>query len=85
MVNDEPKVSNRSKYAKNWIAGPTHEVQPQHVPGYTGHVHSVVSENLHGRSYARTTASSLNRQLSKGNDISPQERFKSMAQSEFSA
>ena len=29
---------NWSRYAKNWIAGPTHQVLYQHVPGYTGHV-----------------------------------------------
>ena len=27
-VNDELMVSNRSRYAKNWIGGPTHEVRP---------------------------------------------------------
>jgi hypothetical protein len=27
---------NWSKYARNWISGPTHEIRMQHVPGYTG-------------------------------------------------
>lgn len=26
MLNDELKTSNRSKYARNWISGPTHEI-----------------------------------------------------------
>jgi hypothetical protein len=84
-INDELMVSNRSRYAKNWIGGPTHEVKAQHVPGYRGHVHGVVSENLHGKSYARTTASSLNREMARGNDIKPEERFKTLSQAEFSA
>ena len=24
-----------------WICGPTHELQKQHIPGYSGHVHGL--------------------------------------------
>lgn len=50
---------NWSKYSKNWIAGPTHEVCKQHVPGYTGHVPGIVSENLFSKSYAKCTSAAI--------------------------
>ena len=68
---------NSSRKAKNWIAGPTHEVQDQHIPGYTGHVPGVVCENLFSKSYARCTASAISGNL-------PKNRFKSVNQKEFS-
>jgi len=54
-VNKEV-FGNWSKYAKNWISGPTHEVAVQRVPGYTGHVKGLIAENLFAKSYAKTTA-----------------------------
>jgi hypothetical protein len=50
------KYGNWSKHAVNWIAGPSHEIRYQQVPGYTGHVPGIKSENLYAKSYARTTA-----------------------------
>ena len=50
------KYGNWSKNAVNWISGPNHEIRYQHVPGYTGHVPGIKSENLYAKSYARTTA-----------------------------
>lgn len=46
---------NHSRLAPNWIAGPTHELCLQHIPGYKGHVPGVVSENLFCKSYAKCT------------------------------
>ena len=50
------KYGNWSKHAPNWICGPNHEIRYQQVPGYTCHVPGLKSENLFGKSYARTTA-----------------------------
>ena len=38
-----------------WIGGPTNELQRQHIPGYSGHVHGLFSENVHGKNFARVT------------------------------
>ena len=67
-VNNYLKVSNKSKLANNWIGGPTHEVQNQHIPGYKGHVAGVVAENyeMTGGSFAKTTAKSFLKQLKNG-------------------
>jgi len=53
------------------------------VPGYQGYVPSVKSENLFGKSYARMTGASINKELNQGADLPPKERFKSMQQNEF--
>lgn len=45
---DKNKIifGNVSRFAKNWVCGPNHEIRLQHVPGYTGHIKGLVSENL---------------------------------------
>jgi hypothetical protein len=68
---------NWSKYAKNWVAGPNHEVVKQHVPGYTGHVPGVFSENLFAKSYARCTSTAIGKQHPKGYDVTPKVRYMS--------
>lgn len=50
-----------------WVCGPTNKIQDQHVPGYTGHVHSLISENLHGKTFARLTNKSLAGEIEPGN------------------
>ena len=44
---------NCSRLATNWIAGPTHEMCQQHVPGYDGHIPGLISENLFAKSFAK--------------------------------
>lgn len=63
---EEDKIySNRSKEATTWICGPKHQIRPQHIPGYTGHVRGVnieLSEKgnpLFGVSYAKATSISI--------------------------
>ena len=36
---------NRSRFSKHWIAGPTHEIKRQHIPGYTGHMRGMVNRD----------------------------------------
>jgi len=44
----------------NWIGGPTENLKAQHVPGYAGYIPQVASENLFGKSFAKTTAKAIN-------------------------
>ena len=66
---------NLSRYAKNWINGPNHEIRNQYVPGYTGHIKGLISENLFASSYAYTTAKAIGKKHPIGHDIEPKERF----------
>jgi hypothetical protein len=74
---------NWSKYARNWIAGPTHEVCKQHVPGYTGHVPGVHSENIFSKSYAKCTATAIGHRHPRGHDVTPKVRYLSQNKQEF--
>jgi len=47
---------NSSRYAVNWVAGPTHLVRQQRVPGYTGHIRGSVNRDAMPKSYAKVTA-----------------------------
>ncbi|MCQ2819623.1 MAG: hypothetical protein MJ252_20355 [archaeon] len=60
---EEDKIfSNRSKEGTTWICGAKHQIRPQHIPGYTGHVRGVNIEQsekgspLFGMSYAKATS-----------------------------
>lgn len=48
--------SNHSRYACNWISGPTHEIRRQHVPGYTGQIQGMVNRGFYSIPYAPMTA-----------------------------
>lgn len=74
---------NWSKYAVNWVAGPTHEVWVQRVPNYTGHVKGLESENLFGMSYAKKTAKAISRRHPIGADLCPKNRFRSSQREDF--
>ena len=76
---------NWSKFARNWIAGPTHEVCLQHVPGYTGHVPGIVSENVFSKSYARCSATAIGKRHPRGHDVEPKIRYLSQNKQEFNA
>jgi hypothetical protein len=68
---------NWSKYASNWVSGPTHEVWVQRVPHYGGHVKGIYSENLFGKSYAKMTAKAVSKRHPIGADLTPKNRFRS--------
>ena len=74
---------NWSKYAVNWVAGPTHEVCLQHIPGYTGHVPGIVSENVFSKSYAKCTSTTIGNRHPKGHDVPPKIRYLSQCKNEF--
>lgn len=82
------KYGNWSRYAPNWICGPSHEIRIQQVPGYTCHVPGVKSENLFAKSFARTTATAYNNKRYNrniGQKPNPADRFMTHNQKEFGA
>lgn len=74
---------NWSKHAQNWIAGPTHEICMQHIPGYTGHVPGVISENLFSKSYAKCTSSAIGKRNPRGHDVPSHVRYLSLNKQEY--
>jgi len=74
---------NNSKAGDNWLGGPTQNLKAQHVPGYAGYVPQVKSENLFGKSFAKTTGAAINGEYNKGQQPPLNERFQTMQQVEF--
>jgi hypothetical protein len=74
---------NHSKYAQNWIAGPTHELCLQHIPGYKGHIIGMISENLFAKSYAKCTQVSIGGRNAKGHDLPAKVRFRTISSDEY--
>ena len=64
--NDEIKYTNNSIQGKNWIGGPSQNIKAQHIPGYAGYIPQVSSENLYGKSFAKTTAQAINGEYEQG-------------------
>ena len=74
---------NFSKFARNWVSGPTHEVCLQHVPGYLGHVPGIKAENIFSKSYAKCTAAAIGKRHPIGYDVIPKVRYVSQNRAEF--
>jgi hypothetical protein len=66
---------NKSKNAVNWANGPTHMIRRQEVPGYTGHVKGLISENLFSEGYALSTAKAYTKRHSIGHVLSPKAKY----------
>ena len=56
-------LGNRSKEAPTWIGGHTQDLKPQHIPGYSGHVPGIASENLFAKTFGETTSKAINRDI----------------------
>ena len=67
---------NHSKHGENWAGGPTQNIEAQHIPGYSGYIPKINSENLYGKSFAKESSLAINGQ-------EQQDRFKTTAQAEF--
>lgn len=63
--------------------GPTHEIRNQCIPGYTGFVSGVNSENLFGKSYSHNTAKSFKGKITRGIVHEPRKRYQSINQKAF--
>lgn len=88
---EEDKVfSNRSKEAKTWINGNKHQLYPEHIPGYTGHVSGVEpagkkGSSIFGVSYAKATSIAVKGNYSKEIDVPPEERYTSLQKATYTA
>lgn len=58
-------------------------MKAQHIPGYKGYIPGVKSENIFGKSYARSTSTAINKEYIAGSALPVVERFKTTVQSEF--
>ena len=76
-------IGNNSKQSTTWLNGPKHNIRNQCVPGYTGFISGVKSENLFSKSYADNTAKSFKEKITRGSDFSPEKRFMSMNQKKY--
>jgi len=79
----EVQYGNVSRYGSNWIGGPTNNLKAQHVPGYSGYVPNVKSENLFGKSFARMTGNAINKEYNPGVALPEKERFRTSSIAEF--
>lgn len=64
--NKQLPYTNNSKQGDNWLGGPTANIKAQHVPNYAGYVPQIKSENLFGKSFAKTSGSAINGEYVKG-------------------
>jgi len=62
---------NKSRFAKKWACGPSHMINQQRVPGYTGHIKGLHSENLFSNTYSETTQKTFTKRHPIGNDLNP--------------
>ena len=76
-------IGNNSRESNTWLNGPKHNIRNQCVPGYTGFIAGVKSENLFSKSYADNTAKSFKEKITRGADLAPDKRFVSMNQKKF--
>lgn len=53
------------------------------MPGYTGHVAGIISENIFSKSYARCSATAISKSHPKGHDVQPKVRYMSQNKQEY--
>ena len=81
---EEDKIySNRSKDAKTWINGSKYNIYPQHIPGYTAHIPGIVSSNLIGMNYAKTSAVAIKGEYFKNSEVPSEDRYKTQFKKDF--
>jgi len=68
---------------QNWIGGPNANVKAQHIPGYAGYIPQVSSENLYGKSFAKTTGKSINGEYNTGFEHPVKETFTTQNAAEY--
>ena len=72
--------SSFDKYhtSKEWVGGPTHHLQKQHIPGYSGHVNGLISENLYGQPFAKLSSDCLNERIQRGVSTEGNTRYRTI-------
>ena len=76
-------VGNQSRNAASWLGGPKHEIREQRIPGYSGFLPGINSENLFGKSFTKCSAMSINNKIEKGFDMSIDKRYQSQNNKSF--
>ena len=74
---------NASRFGKNWVCGPNHMINEQRIPGYTGHIKGLQSENLCHNSFGKITAKAFTKRHPVGHDLGPKDKFKSHNQDTY--
>jgi hypothetical protein len=82
-LEEDKNFSNRSKEAKTWIGGAKYSIYPQHIPGYTGQITGVVSSNIIGMNYAKTSAVAIKGEYHKMADVPSDDRYKTQFKKDF--
>ena len=84
---DKNKIvyGNVSRRARNWMSGPTHRINEQRIPGYTGHIKGMESENLFGTTYGSLTSKAFTKRHPIGHDLNPKNKFKSHFKESYNA
>jgi len=62
---------NLSRHGRNWPSGPNHMIRKQQVPGYTGHIKGLISENLFAKTYGNSTAFAHAKKHNIGHEVEP--------------
>ena len=83
MHSETLKFGNHSIKGETGIGGPTDSLKAQHIPGYAGFVPQIQSENLYGKSFAKTTGQAINGDFHKGAAQPPAEQYKTENQTEY--
>lgn len=73
--NEALQFGNHSKHGDNWLGGPTNNVKAQHIPGYSGYVPQIKSENIYAQSFAKTTGAAINGEFNKGINPPAKDQF----------
>ena len=60
-------------------------IRRQEVPGYTGHIKGMVSENLYSQTYAHQTAKAFTKRHPVGHDLGPKDKFQTQHNNTFKA
>jgi hypothetical protein len=68
-------LGKTSKNSVTWVNGPQHEIRNQCIPGYTGFISGVKSENVYAKSYSTSTAKSFTDKITRGGNLVDQKRF----------
>ena len=86
---EEDKIFGmRSKEARTWINGNKHQLYPEHIPGYTGHLTGIEPAGkkgcpIFGASYAKSSAISIKGNYNKEIDVPPEDRYLSVQKKKF--
>jgi len=75
-LDEDITYSNKSKDAETWIGSSKYKIYPQHIPGYKSHVPGIISGNIIGHSYAKTTAKAIKGDYIRNYDLTKDERYK---------